>query len=98
MLITSFFWVPILRMIPISLIRSLTDIIMILKIETPATIIEIPPIAVTNVVIVPNVAKIVARVALLSMTETILSLLFICFSIVVLTSAVSCPLFTLTTT
>ena len=35
MLITSLFWVPMLRMIPISLIRSLTDIIMILKIETP---------------------------------------------------------------
>ena len=55
MLITSFFWVPILRMIPISLIRSLTDIIMMLKMETPATSIEIPPIAVTKVVIVPNV-------------------------------------------
>jgi hypothetical protein len=62
-LITSRFWVPILRIIPISLIRSVTDIIMILNIETPATIMEIPPIAVTNVVIAPNAVKIVARVA-----------------------------------
>ena len=56
MLITSFFWVPMLRMIPISFIRSFTDIIMMLKIETPATSIEIPPIAVTKVVTVLNVS------------------------------------------
>ncbi len=98
MLITSRFWVPILRMMPISLMRSVTDIIMILKIETPATIMEIPPIAVTNVVIAPNAEKIVARVALLSMTVTILSLLFICFSMVVFTTAESTPWLTFTTT
>ncbi len=44
-----------LRMMPISLIRSFTDIIMMLKIETPATTMEIPPMAVTNVVTVLNV-------------------------------------------
>src|SRR5665647_135804 len=74
MLITSLFWVPILRMIPISLMRSVTDIIMILKIETPATIMEIPPIADTNVVTAPNAEKIDASVALLSITLTTLSL------------------------
>ena len=46
---TSFLRVPSERMIPISLIRSVTDIIMMFKILIPATRREIPPITVVKV-------------------------------------------------
>src|SRR5208337_3870834 len=56
---TSPFSVPIESRIPISWTRSLTDIIITLKMLTAATTRELPPIAMMNVVIVPRVLVIV---------------------------------------
>ncbi|OQA56656.1 MAG: hypothetical protein BWY45_01746 [Euryarchaeota archaeon ADurb.Bin294] len=66
MLLTSARFVPIDLRIPISRYRSMTDIIMTLKMDTPATMREIPPIAMVKVDILPNVSKMVSRIALVS--------------------------------
>ncbi len=83
--ITSFRRVPMLRRTPISLIRSVTDIIMTLRIETPATMSDIAPMPIRKTVIESAAAKTLSRIAFVSMTLTTSSRRFIFSSIASLT-------------
>jgi len=85
----SFFWVPMLRRTPISLILSVTDIIMMLKMETAATRREMLAIMVAKLVMVERVDDILLIILLLSWTRTVSSLRFIMVSMAFSTSETS---------
>ena len=76
-----------LRRTPISLIRSVTDISITFRIETPATRSDIAPIPARKTVIDSVAAKTLSRIPRVSMTVTVSSRRFIFCSIDSLTAS-----------
>ncbi|KAF5036312.1 hypothetical protein DSECCO2_576410 [anaerobic digester metagenome] len=76
-----------LRRTPISLIRSVTDINITFKIETPATMSDTAPIPIRKMVIESTAAKTSFKIPRVSMTVTTFSRRFIFCSIASLTAS-----------